>query len=242
MTKLNQIVAVVTGQKSRTEKEITEVYKKVQKEDLFNGLVRKYTPLDEEGEQLPTETKNVQYTAQEAVGEFKTSLGKLFDVVATQDWTNCEAKADVVVGDEVVLESVPVTHLMFLEKQLNDIGTFISKLPTLEAGERWNFSENDDCYVSEVSQNNRTQKLPQTIVKAEATEHHPAQVDVYMKDVITGKWDVTKMSGAMKKTEKKEMLERVEELKNAVKFAREEANDTEVNKKTSSAILDYVFK
>ena len=55
MTKLNQIVAVVNGKKSRAQKQLTEVYKKPQKPGLFEGISRTYQPSDEEGETLPAE-------------------------------------------------------------------------------------------------------------------------------------------------------------------------------------------
>jgi len=60
----------------------------------------------------------------------------MFDIVATQDWANCQAVADVVVDDQVILAQVPFTHLLFLEKQLLDIQTLVEKLPVLDPAER----------------------------------------------------------------------------------------------------------
>ena len=54
-------------------------------------------------------------------------------VLATQDFANCQAKANVVVDGQTILKEVPVTHLLFLEKQLVDLRTFIDGLPTPEA-------------------------------------------------------------------------------------------------------------
>jgi hypothetical protein len=34
-------------------------------------------------------------------------------------------------------------------------------------------------------------------VKAEATEKHPAQVEVYHEDVVVGQWKTVKFSGAL---------------------------------------------
>ncbi|MHA2062226.1 MAG: DUF7873 family protein [Candidatus Sifarchaeia archaeon] len=242
MTKLNQIVAVVNGQKSKTEKAIKEVYQKCQRGEIFNGLTRNYTPLEEDGERLPTETKRIQYNVDEAVNEFKKSLGKLFNLVAIQDYSNCEAFADVVVGDTVILNNVPVTYLMFLEKQLNDINTFVGKLPVLESGEKWEWSDNEDCFVSESVDTVRTKRKFKTLIRYEATTEHPAQTEVYNEDVPVGKWKLTKFSGSIPRTEKKNMLERVEDLRNAVKFAREEANDMEITDvKVSENILNFIF-
>ena len=68
MPKLNQIIAVLSGRKSQSQKDITEVYKKLQKDALFDGISRVYQPVDEEGEALPPERKNVQYSARQAIG------------------------------------------------------------------------------------------------------------------------------------------------------------------------------
>ncbi|WP_445307320.1 DUF7873 family protein [Microcoleus vaginatus] len=38
-----------------------------------------------------------------------------------------------------------------------------------------------DCWATEPVQTLKTFKTPRNHVKAEATEHHPAQVDVYQK-------------------------------------------------------------
>lgn len=92
MAKLNQIIAVVNGKKTRAQKAITEVYKKVQKPALFEGISRTYQPSDEEGETQPPEKKNVQFKAKDALQEAREALVDMFDADATQDWANREAK------------------------------------------------------------------------------------------------------------------------------------------------------
>lgn len=42
MAKLNQIIAVEKGVKSKSYSDLTELNKVVQKPDLFNGLVKRY--------------------------------------------------------------------------------------------------------------------------------------------------------------------------------------------------------
>ncbi len=58
-------------------------------------------------------------------------------------------------------------------------------------------------------------------MKAEATDKHPAQVGVYYEDVAVGFWRTVKFSGALPAKRVGELLERVEKLQQAVKFARE---------------------
>ena len=169
-------------------------------------------------------------------------LTRLFDVTATKDWTNCRAKADVVVDGTVLLEQVPATYLLFLEKQLVDIHTFIKKLPILDAAETWAFDDSADCWATEPVQTTRTKKIPRNHVKAEATDKHPAQVEVYYEDVTVGYWRTIKFSGALPARRVNDILMRVERLQEAVKFAREEANNIEAeDHKVGEKVFQYIF-
>ena len=62
------------------------------------------------------------------------------------------------------------------------------------------------------------------------------------KDVLVGHWETTKQSGAMLVARKKTILKRVVELQKAVKFAREEANNTPAPKaKAGETVFNYLF-
>src|SRR5215470_9862824 len=145
MAKLNQIIAVEKGIKSRAFQELTEAHHALQKPALLSGIARSYQPRDEEGEQLPPEATKVQVKAQEIIRETTDILTKLFDVTATKEWANCTATANVVVGGQTLLEKVPVAYLLFLEKQLVDLHTFVKKLPVLDASETWHHDQSADC-------------------------------------------------------------------------------------------------
>ena len=242
MAKLNQIVAVVSGKKSQAQKAITEVYKKLQKSALFEGISRRYTPTDEDGETQPAEKKNVQYKSRQAMADARAALDDLFNVTATQDWGNCAAKADVKVDGNTILEQVPVTWLLFLEKQMTDLHTFVQTIPVLDQAETWSWDEHADCYATEPSLSNRTKKVPRSHILYEATEKHPAQVEMYHEDVKVGEWRTVKFSSALAAQEKNEIIERIRRLQEAVKFAREEANSMEVDNVTiGNKVFDFVF-
>ncbi|MEL6898354.1 MAG: hypothetical protein AAFP90_19835, partial [Planctomycetota bacterium] len=228
MTKLNQIIAVLNGKKSQTQKSLTEVHKRLQKPTLFDGISRSYQPIDEEGEKLPPETKNIQFTASEAITQARAAMVELFDLAATQDIANCQAKADIVVDGQTLLEQVPVTYLLFLEKQLVDLRTFVNTIPVLDPAEKWSFDETADCFATEPTLSNRTKKVPRSHVLYEATDKHPAQVEMYHEDVIVGQWRTVKFSGAISAQDRNEYLHRIRRLVEAIKFAREEANGREV--------------
>jgi len=135
-----------------------------------------------------------------------------------------------------------VTYLLFLEKQLTDLHTFVHKLPVLDPSESWRFDPSQDCWASDTAETSKTKKVPRNHVKAEATEKHPAQVEVYHEDVVVGYWKTVKFSGALPAARVRELLERVERLQKAVKMAREEANGVAVESvKSGDKVFGYLF-
>lgn len=242
MAKLNQIIAIEKGVKNTAFQELTEAHHQLQKPTLLSGISRTYRPKDEEGEQLPPESTRVQVRAEEIVRTTAETLTRLFDVTATKEWANCDAKGDVIVDGTVLLKDVPATYLLFLEKQLVDMHTFVKKLPVLDASETWTFDAGSDSFATEPVQTVKTKKIPRNHVKAESTEHHPAQVEVYYEDVTVGYWRTVKFSGALPAKRVNDLLERVEKLQTAVKFAREEANSLEVtDQKIGAKVFQYLF-
>ena len=243
MPKLNQIIAVVNGKKNQTQKTITELYKKLQKQDLFSGLIRTYKPVDEDGDTLPPEKTLIRASVRDIVEGFKDSITDLIDTVVIQDIANTEAKADIVVNGNVIANDVPVTHLMFLEKQLVDIHTFVSTLPVLDEASEWRFDDNKDCYTSEPEVKNRDLKFTEHKVVYEATTEHPAQVAEINITKKAGEFTTIKLSGAIPASDKRNMVRKVVELQEAVKFAREQANSIEVStRKIAGNILEYIFE
>lgn len=241
MPKLNQLIAVANTKKAHAVSELTRVHHILQKKELLTGLSRTYRPKDEEGDRLPAEIKHVQYTVGTGVTDAKRVLTELFNAVAAQDNTNCVAKADVVVDSTALLKDVPVTHLLFLEKQLVDLHTFVDKLPTLDPSVVWSKDEATGNWRSEEQETTKTKKVLRNHVKAEATDKHPAQVETYSEDVVVGYWNKTDFSGAVPAAERTAMLNRVRKLQEAVKFAREQANCVEVADLKTAAVLDYIF-
>lgn len=241
-TKLNQIVAVEQGVKAKARDAVTSFYHTAQKTALFSGINRTYAPKDDDGDRLPAESTKVQVTVPQLLKDAETALSRLFDVTATKEYANASATADVVVDDRTIVFDAPVPYLLFLEKQLVDIRTFVSKLPTLDQASEWVYDDNNDVYKTTPVQTVRTKKVPRNWVKAEATDKHPAQVEIFHEDVIVGTWTKVDTSGAIPVTRKNELLERVDRLAQAVKFAREAANEFEVTDETPAAdIFRYLF-
>lgn len=245
-TRLNQIIAIRNGVKNDTKQALTKTYHLVQKPTLVAGLTRTYNPLDEEGLRYPNEATYVQVKSEDVLKETAAHLTRLFDVEAALDWTNQKATADVIIttGTEPVtlLRDVPVTYLMFLEKQLVDIESLIRKLPALDPAERWTFDPATDTYRTDPSDIMKSTKQKRNHVLAPATDKHPAQVEVYNEDVPVGRYTLTRYSGALPAQRINRLLARVTTLLNAVKFAREQANLIEIDDpKPGRRIFDYLF-
>lgn len=238
MTKLNQIIAAEKGRKSLTARAITDAYHALQKSQLFGGLSRTYRPKDEDGEMMPPESTKVQLRAEEILADAAKAFTGLFDLVLTKDQANQFAKAPIVVDDVVIVDNVPVSTLLFLEKQLGDIMTMIGKIPVLDPAETWHYDAAADCWRAEDVQTVRTKKIPRNHVVSPATDKHPAQVTVYNEDVVAGYWTKATFSGAMPASRVHELSERVTKLRDAVKYAREEANSIEIRQ---AAMGEQIF-
>jgi hypothetical protein len=231
MHKLNQILAIERSTKSRVHGDVTRMHHSLQKPALLNGFTKSYQRKNEDDDVYPPEKQKVQLKATDMLKQAGRLLAELVDVTATKDFGNTHAKADLVVDGEVLLSGVPATFLLFLEKQLADLKTFVTKVPALDPAEDWTHDAGADLYKTEPIQTSKTKKVQRPIVLYPATEKHPAQTQLISEDVVVGVWVTVKQSGAMPAARKSELLERIERLSSAVKFARETANGVEVTKR-----------
>lgn len=240
--RLNQIIAVAAGRKANSVKELSEVYKIIQKNELFIGLERTYRPINQEDKDIPPgEKKLLQETASKSLNSIRNILVPMFDAVLTQDTGNTEAKSDIIIEGTTLVKDVPVTSLIFLEKQLVDIKTAISSLPILPPDKEWSDYSNG-VSRSNISITHRTKKVPRAIVKYPATSEHPAQTEMFTDDILVGFWDTISYSGGLSVERKSTLLDRVNSLIEAVKMAREAANSTIVEQvKVGDAIFDYIL-
>lgn len=239
---LSQIIAIEKDIKDKASREMSNARGIFGNRGLFSGLARSYTPNDDEGERLPGESTRVQYTVSGVLKNMQESLTALFDVTATKDYTNCIAKADIVVDGKVLLSHVPATYILFLEKQLAELLNFVKAIPALDAAEEWDYNKAQDVWATPPVETSRSKKVLRNHVLVEATPQHPAQVQVYSEDVPVGRWKTIKYSGALPATELNTMIVRIEKLQKAVKFAREEANRQEVSQQhVGEPLLHYIF-
>jgi hypothetical protein len=176
MPKLHHILAIETGTKTKVTEKITAVYKAFQKPDLFNGHVKTFTPKDSNVESqtyeaLPDERKEVQQNVRNALALVREQQTELFDLCLQRDATNMLAKADVVVDGVTVLKDAPVTYLLWLGHQLDDLHTEVKKIPTLDPAEKWTFDKDQNLFSTKPSDQVRTKKLEVPLVLFVGAEH-----------------------------------------------------------------------
>lgn len=244
MTKLHQILAVEADVRNQTQKDLTAAHHGLQKPEMLNGVSRTYQPVKEDGDQLPPEGNLLQTRAADVIRNTQKILAKLFDVTATRDYGNLNAMADLVIDGETLLTGAPATFLLWLEKRLVDVHTFVCKLPVLPADTEWEFDANANAYRNKREiKTHRTLKIEDFKIVTPATPQHPAQIAKVTKDELAGYWTTNKFSGALPADVVAAMKERVERLQKEVKFAREKANQCDViDQKVGAKILDYVFQ
>ncbi len=240
--RLNQIIALVQGKKTKAQKLLTTVHHGWHK-DRITGITRTYIPKDEDGEVFPSESRIVQLRIGVALKTVQKELVDFLNIVATQEYANTTAKSDIAVAGKIILKDVPISALLFLEKQLVDLRTLAINLPTLPTDRVWNLDEAKNCYVTESEQTVKTQKKAEVIVLHAPTKEHPAQTQLINVDRTIGHWDTIHLSGALPEKERDTIIERIEKLRDAVKVAREHANSVEVTEQSDfgKSVLGFIF-
>lgn len=240
--KLNQVVALVTGKKAKAERMLTEAHHKLN-EQMVTGHSRVYACRDEDGERLPTEQKRVRDTVVAQLAELRTFTIDYWSLVYAQEDGNTRGRADVVIDSHAVMLAVPIGFLLFLEKRLTDLLTFIRGLPVVSLDRQWTWASEKGCYESEATTTVKTAKEPKVIVLHAPTKEHPAQTQLIYVDRPVGDWTTVNFSGALGRGKKKDIEGRCERLLEAVKKAREEANSEEYGDVADPAapVWDFIF-
>lgn len=244
---LGSVVAVEKAARQRANSKTGVLYKLAQRAAVFAGQSRTYTPFEDlssGGIQLPAEGNQVQERAELLLTRFADALTPALNLAAVKDWANTSARADVVVNGEILLTEVPVSHLLFLEHQLQDVHTFVSALPVLDPAEQWTRNDQTALWDSEPSHTTRSERHEEALVLHPPTKEHPAQVKAIQVERPVGKWKIVKSSGALSAQRKQMLLDHVSQLQDAVKVARERANQQlaeEGDMGVGEAIFGYLF-
>lgn len=245
MGKLHELLAVEPDLKGAAEKIIAETINTFsKKEGHFKSQMRRYQPMEEGGEQFPDENQEMVTTVAKKLEWTQKAVEKYIDAVAQKETSNTTASAVIEIdGRPLISQALPATLLLALEGRLKQLREVYNAIPTLDPGDKWSWDDKTRTYEAEPAKSFRTKKVMKNHVKAAATEKHPAQVDVYTEDVQVGFWTTRKWSGALTPSEKADLLERVDNLIQAVKRARQRANDCEAAKtQIAGALFSYIHE
>lgn len=191
-------------------------------------------------EQQAREEKPVTTSVYETLEYALDIYGKAEDLQYQKNKTNQIACADVEFNGSVILSKMPVDELLGLEARLVKIRQLIAEVPTLDATKHWQKAENVGQFIWETKypdQTTKTEKQVIPVVLHEATKEHPAQVQAVGKDVVVGKFTITKRSGSATAYQKAEAIKVIDTLLIECKKARMRANETEVEKGSISKII-----
>lgn len=239
--KLHELLAVEPDLKGAAEKIMAETINTFSKKvGHFQSQIRRYQPLEDGGESFSDENQEMVTTVPKKLEWTQKVVGKYIDAVAQKEVSNIHASAYLEIDGKLLIDSpLPATLLLALEGRLKQVREVYNAIPTLDPGDQWKWDDKTRTYEAEPTKSFRTKKVMKNHVKAPATDKHPAQVEVYTEDVQVGSWTTRKWSGALTPSEKADLLERVDDLIQAVKRARQRANDCEVN---NIDISDVLFK
>ncbi len=248
---LGTVLGLLDGAKKASHVALTALHRSSKAIDRFNGFTREYQPdavVDgEAAETLPSEHKRVELTGEQQLRDLFGALTRRLDLQLTMDTADTRAFADIRVadgrgGEHVLVERVPVTMLMVLTKVLEDVRTYIQRLPVHDPAKEWTADPNlDGVYATDVIETVRNKKTPKVLEKAKATDKHAAQVEVYWIDERAGVWRRVERTGALPPRRYGALLERVELLLDGVKVAREEANRIDApDRRIGDALFNYL--
>lgn len=245
--KQHELIAIEGDVKKEVKRTQTDLYHLLQKSDLFFGLEKTYTPLDEEDEKLPAENKIVQRDVQETVRDFAKSTVNWLNVMMSKDVGNQVAKADIEIDGEVIVPNVPVLTLLSMETELNHIKAVLESIPTLPMDSEWHKNEASGNYFTTPVSTIRKKKVSKVLVHFQPTKEHPGKSESYPEDVPVGTWVTKHISTAVPERNKKALLERLAVLTYAVKKARERANSAEIPVRPEKVgfgekMMDFLFK
>jgi hypothetical protein len=243
---LGQVIGVKKTHQQRDNTVGSELKRKLAAGNLTTGLNRAFAADSAEAatkQKNANEYKAVGLRVEDALAEAAKASVEALDVIATQDATNTRAKADVVIGDEVLLKDVPISHLLFLEHYFGDWKGFLSVLPTLDPVINWTYDEGQRLWKSDTDKTRAYSKEPRPILLHPGTDKHPPQTQLIQDDVYIGEWERTLLSGAITEARKKQLLEKIGILLAAFKDAVAVANHTQATEvREGKRLLDFLLK
>lgn len=222
------------------------------RENLFEGrhrTLKMFAEKDAHLEDAHTEHQEIQTTVGAKLKYVQGPIGKHWDCLLQKERTNQDARADVIIGGEVIAKDVPAGALVAFERELKEYRAMLDTIKTLPPNRKWVMDESivaadgskgvyrDDFLEKKL----KTVQTIQHKVLVEPTKEHPAQIEKWKENEPIGEFTEVKYSGKITPAEKSQLLAKVSALINAVKKARMRANKTPVVKvAVSKAFFQFI--
>jgi hypothetical protein len=248
MAKLHELLAVLPDREKAAKAildETTQVLKS--KQELFMEQHRSLALFEEAADmETPEEHISMTSTVPDKLRYMRKSIAKLYDALLQQESTNQQAVADLVVDGKVLLEKVPATFLLNMEKRLVALREVLLHTPTLASGRTWVLDEQKGTHIYRDQHPEKVYKTRKDIVFKvvyEATKEHPAQIEKWTDTREIGMYTREVWCSMLSSADKSQMLSRLDNLLHNVRRARQRANNTDVVKTTiGDKIFDYIFQ
>lgn len=243
--KLHELLAVEGDLKDVSNKITREgLHTFKEKPNHFISTVRRVEMFDEGAPAEADQYQAMVTTVQEKLDYCLNSIGQYYDAVFQKEKGNQAAVADIIVEGTTLATNVPATFLLGMEAKLSELRNLYMSLPTLAPGIEWEEdpSKGEGVYRTKYPDEKfKTAKTVKSKVLYEATKEHPAQIDKWNEDEKVGKIITTAWSSMLSPAGKSKLLGRIDKLLQAVKKARQRANNTEVSKETiSKTLFDFI--
>jgi hypothetical protein len=242
--KVHQLLSIITDKIGVSKKAIQDTQNFFEKkQERFAGVVTIAYPLIEDANNSETsiiETdKPVASTVHEQLTFIAKHVGAAMDLELSKEQSNAMEKntAQLIINN-VALGYYPPTVLIALLRQMTEVRKVYASIPTRDPNMRWQ-PKQDIAYIyqSEATTKMRSENLSLTEIVVPATEHHPAQYRELKKSVNVAKVQTVHYSGAISVQEKVKILERIDNIIAAVKLAKAQCNETEVQPVSLAQII-----
>jgi hypothetical protein len=236
MGNLHQHLAALNELEAQDRKILEETGATWKKQELFDGFIRVLHMEAEDRqheEKGATESRTLTTTAIERLKYMFPFMVENLDAQLQREVANALATADVTLPNGEVLKGMPVTAIMHREKYWTRVRQVMDGIPTIDTTKRWVKDEQAALEgvlrTAETEKANRTEKQMVVITKAEATDKHPAQVELHPKDVVVGYYEKTSQTGKMTPAAKAALLAYIDGMILAYRKAKAVANETAVD-------------
>jgi hypothetical protein len=246
--KLHELTASIDNLKGQADKVRTELLHTFKsKGHHFTETLTTFTPHGENATATTEQQSSLQSTVAKELDWLSGLWSKAIDAGYQIAEGDTRAVADIVLDDgTTIAKDIPALALLELEKRVGAMHELAQHIPTLDPAKGFtpDRERGEHIYKAREIRKTRTKKIPVRFVKAEATDKHPAQVDILSSDEPIGTILELEWSGLITPAQKSEILDRADRLRRAIKEARARANrvDVKADLKIGRTLLDFVFK